>query len=193
MWGTGSGRLGFSSSSSQAQQLRLMDPGIRGLRTCGSRAQRLRLMALECGAQQLWCVSVGAPRHVKSSWIRDRTRVHCTGSWILIHCATRAVPGEPCSQLGLLHLFQEDSAGEKDRAGEEPPPQGASSRIAQGGPEGWGRPSSPPQAGRPRPSNSECLSGERLWPRLGRALPPEGLHAREAAPPVPCRRPSSAS
>ena len=46
LWGTGSGRLGFSSSSSQAQQLRLMDPGIRGLRTCGSRAQRLRLVAL---------------------------------------------------------------------------------------------------------------------------------------------------
>ena len=52
------------------------------LRSMGSRAQ----------AQQLWPSGLVALRHVGSSQTRDRTRVPCTGRWILNHCATREVP-----------------------------------------------------------------------------------------------------
>ena len=43
-------------------------------------------------AQQLWCTGFIALWLVRSSQTRDQTRVPCTGRWILIHCATRAVP-----------------------------------------------------------------------------------------------------
>ena len=42
-------------------------------------------------AQSSQLVGLVAPKHVKSSWIRDQTHVPCTGRWILIHCATREV------------------------------------------------------------------------------------------------------
>ena len=44
-----------------------------------------------CGlwSQQLWCVGVVAPRHVKSSQIRDHTHVSCKGRWSLHHWALR--------------------------------------------------------------------------------------------------------
>ena len=59
------------------------------LRSTGSRCTGFS----SCGvkAQQLWCVGLVTPRHVESSRIRDRTRVLCTGSWILNHCTTREV------------------------------------------------------------------------------------------------------
>ena len=66
---------------------------------------------LRAGATLLWCAGfsfwwllwlqstgsrhvdsvVVAPRHVGSSWARDRTRVPCIGRRILNHCATREV------------------------------------------------------------------------------------------------------
>ena len=49
------------------------------LQRTGSRAQ----------SQKLWHAGLVAPRHVGSSWIRDRTRVSCIGRWILHHWATR--------------------------------------------------------------------------------------------------------
>ena len=67
----GSRHVGFSSCSMQAQQLWLT----------GSRAQ----------AQQLWHTGLAAPRHVGSSRTRARTRIPCTGRWILNHCANREV------------------------------------------------------------------------------------------------------
>ena len=39
----------------------------------------------------MWHTGFVAPRHVGSSWTRDRTRVPCIGR-ILNHCATREVP-----------------------------------------------------------------------------------------------------
>ena len=36
-------------------------------------------------AQQLWCTGFVAPRHVGSSWTRDRTHVSCRGRQILNH------------------------------------------------------------------------------------------------------------
>ena len=50
-----------------------------------------------CGtqAQSLWhtkLTGLVAPRHVRSSRTRDRTRVPCIGRQILNHCATREVP-----------------------------------------------------------------------------------------------------
>ena len=68
----GSRHVGFSSCSTQAQQLWLT----------GSRAQ----------AQQLWRTGLAAPQHVGSSWTRARTPVPCIGRWVLNHCATREVP-----------------------------------------------------------------------------------------------------
>ena len=70
----------------------------------------LSLVAASGGYSSLWCSgfslrwilllrSTGsrragavAPRHVGSSWTRDRTCVPCIGRRILNHCATRAVP-----------------------------------------------------------------------------------------------------
>ena len=39
----------------------------------------------------MWCTGLVAPRHVRSSWTRDRTCVPCIGRRILNHCATREV------------------------------------------------------------------------------------------------------
>ena len=49
------------------------------LRSTGSRAQ----------AQEFWRTGLVAPRHVRSSQTRARTRVPCIGRRILNHCATR--------------------------------------------------------------------------------------------------------
>ena len=59
LWSTGSRCTGFSSCSTQAQQLWL----------AGSRAQ----------AQQLWHMGLVAPRHVGSSLTRDGTHIPCIG------------------------------------------------------------------------------------------------------------------
>ena len=40
----------------------------------------------------LWHMGLVAPRHVGSSWIRDRTCVSYIGRQILIHCTTKEVP-----------------------------------------------------------------------------------------------------
>ena len=72
LWSRGSRCVGFSSCSTQAQQLQHTD----------CRAQ----------AQQLWCMGLVALWHEGSSRTRDRTRVPCIGRWILNHCATREVP-----------------------------------------------------------------------------------------------------
>ena len=69
---TGSRRVGFSS--------------------CGTWAQQLWLPGSGAQTQQLWCTGLVALWHVGSSWTRTRTRVPCTGRWILNHCATREVP-----------------------------------------------------------------------------------------------------
>ena len=60
------------------------------LRSMGSRCMGFT----SCGKrdQQLWHRGLVAPRHVGSSWTRDRTRVPCTGRWILNHCTTREAP-----------------------------------------------------------------------------------------------------
>ena len=42
-------------------------------------------------AQWLWCMGLVIPRHVGSSWTRDRTRVSCLGR-TLYHWATRVAP-----------------------------------------------------------------------------------------------------
>ena len=70
LWSTGSRHAGFSSCSTQAQQLWL----------AGSRAQA-----------QLWCTGLVAPRHVESSQTRAQTRVPCIGRRILNHCTAREV------------------------------------------------------------------------------------------------------
>ena len=43
-------------------------------------------------AQSLWPTGLIAPRHVGSSWNRDRTRVSYTGRQILYHWDTRGAP-----------------------------------------------------------------------------------------------------
>ena len=69
---TGSRNMGFSSCSTQAQQL------------CptGSRAQ----------AQQLWHSGTAAPRHAESSQTKARTHIPCISRKTPNHCASREVP-----------------------------------------------------------------------------------------------------
>ena len=60
--------------------------------TCGTRAQDFWLEGLRVhGLQELWPTGLVAPRHVESSWTRDRSHVPCTGRQILIYCPTREV------------------------------------------------------------------------------------------------------
>ena len=80
-WSTGSRRAGFSLCSTQAQDFWL---------------EGLRVHQL----QELWPTGLVAPRHVESSWTRDRTHVSCTGRQILIYCSTRKV------QHSLKYFFQ---------------------------------------------------------------------------------------
>ena len=72
VWSTGSRRAGFSLCSTQAQDFWLE----------GLRVHRL---------QEVWPTGLVAPRHVESSWTRDRTHFACIGKQILIHCTTREV------------------------------------------------------------------------------------------------------
>ena len=65
--------------------LRSMGSRRAGFSSCGLWVLKRRFSS--CGARGLV-----APRHVGSSWIRDRTRVPCIGRRILNHCATREVP-----------------------------------------------------------------------------------------------------
>ena len=58
-----------------------------------------------CGLQQLWPMSLVAPRHVGSSSTRDQTRVPCSGRWILNHCVTREVPLVPFLVLYSCPLY----------------------------------------------------------------------------------------
>ena len=55
----------------------------------GPWAQQLQLPGSWLQAQQLWRAGLVAPRHVGSSWFRDRTRVSCIGRRILYYWATR--------------------------------------------------------------------------------------------------------
>ena len=52
----------------------------------------LGLTSYRTQAQWLWHMGLVAPRHVESSWTRDRTLVPCIGRWILNHWTTREVP-----------------------------------------------------------------------------------------------------
>ena len=71
---------------------------------CGLSLRWLLLLKTVCsrvhGLQQLWLPGsraeaqqlrqgLVAPRHVGTSWIRDRTHVSCIGRWILNHWTTR--------------------------------------------------------------------------------------------------------
>ena len=76
-----------------------------GARALGTQAQQLWLTGSRAQAQQLWCMGLVVPRHVGSSWKRDRTHVPCIGRWILNHCATREVPVAVLLFLLLLLLF----------------------------------------------------------------------------------------
>ena len=46
-------------------------------------------------AQSSWLTGLAAPWHVRSSKIRNRTRVSCTDRQILIHCTTREAQSDP--------------------------------------------------------------------------------------------------
>ena len=58
----------------------------------GMRAQQLWLTVSRMQAQQLWCMGLVAPWHVRSSRTRAQTCVPCIGRQILNHCTTREVP-----------------------------------------------------------------------------------------------------
>ena len=50
-------------------------------------------------AQQSRCTGFVVPRHVGYSWIRDQTRVSCTGRRVLHHRAARETPSPTCMHL----------------------------------------------------------------------------------------------
>ena len=54
---------------------------------------------------QLWHMGLVAPRHVESSWTRDRTGVPRTGRRIPIHCTTGEVPATVLSAHLLVLLL----------------------------------------------------------------------------------------
>ena len=95
---TGTRCVGFSSWSTQAQQLQHAGRRVcrlQQLRRAGSRVCRLQQLWLaDSGvwAHQLWRMGLVDPRHVGSSRIRDRTHVPCIGRRILNQWTTREVP-----------------------------------------------------------------------------------------------------
>ena len=78
-------------------------------------------------APSLWFIDVVAPRHVGSSWARNRTGIPCIASCILIHWTTRDTPAffwngcSPCSslsaspQLGRKWVYQKPRKPEPPR------------------------------------------------------------------------------
>ena len=74
--------------------LLLRSTGFRhaGFSSCSTRAQQLWLMDSRAQAQQLWCTGLVALRHVGSPRIRARTRVPSIGRRILNHHATKGSP-----------------------------------------------------------------------------------------------------
>ena len=65
---------------------------------CGSQAQSAGSVS--------WCSGWAAPRQVGSSWTRVRTRVSCTGRWILYHWATRVAPPRYFKTFLLLKIWK---------------------------------------------------------------------------------------
>ena len=45
-----------------------------------------------CSTWELWCTGLAAQQHVESSQTRNRTHVHCSGRWILIHWTNQGNP-----------------------------------------------------------------------------------------------------
>ena len=66
--------------------------------SCGTQHQQLWLESSRIQVQQLWSMGLLAPRHVKSSQIRDQTCVPCPGRCIL----TQGPPGKS----NIEHLNQ---------------------------------------------------------------------------------------
>ena len=58
----------------------------------GTWAEQLPLPGFRAQAQWLWCTGLVVPRHVESSWIRERTCVSCIGRWILCPWASSEAP-----------------------------------------------------------------------------------------------------
>ena len=75
---------GFSNQGAQALGTWASIVAARGLRSCSMRAQ------------ELWCMGLAAPRHVRSSETRDRTHVRQHCRQILIHCTAREVLNTLC-------------------------------------------------------------------------------------------------
>ena len=71
--------------------LRITVSRCAGSSSCGTWAQQLWFAGSGAQVLQLWCTGLVAPRNVRSSRTRVRTRVPCIGRWILNHCATREV------------------------------------------------------------------------------------------------------
>ena len=63
-----------------------------GFSSCSTQAQQMQLWGSRAWAQQLWYMDLVAPLHAESSQNRDRTCVPCIDKWFLIHCATSELP-----------------------------------------------------------------------------------------------------
>ena len=88
----GSRCSGFSSCSTQAQQLWCAALGCMAFSGWSTGISLVALPGSREWAQQLWHMSLVAPQYLESSQSRDRTHVPCIGRQIPNHWTTRKVP-----------------------------------------------------------------------------------------------------
>ena len=77
--------VAVSGAPAAVQGFSSRGPSRRRARAGGARFQELRLTGSGAQTQELRCTGLAPPRHVGSSWLRDRTRASCTDRQILYH------------------------------------------------------------------------------------------------------------
>ena len=85
---SGCSLVAVSGAPAAVQGFSSRGPSRRRARAGGARFQELRLTGSGAQTQELRCTGLAPPRHVGSSWLRDRTRASCTDRQILYHWAT---------------------------------------------------------------------------------------------------------
>ena len=80
---SGCSLVAVSGAPAAVQGFSSRGPSRRRARAGGARFQELRLTGSGAQTQELRCTGLAPPRHVGSSWLRDRTRASCTDRQIL--------------------------------------------------------------------------------------------------------------
>ena len=80
---SGRSLVAVSGAPAAVQGFSSQEPSRRRARAGGARFQELRLTGSGAQTQELRCTGLAPPRHVGSSWLRDRTCASCTDRQIL--------------------------------------------------------------------------------------------------------------